>query len=44
MLKIAGYKKDIINRAVAECGVDWNEHALIKARDIKDRMYLGEIS
>ena len=37
MLKIAGYKKDIINRAVAECGVDWNEHALIKARDIKDR-------
>lgn len=37
LLKISGYKKDIINRAVAECGINWNEHALIKARDIKDR-------
>lgn len=34
-LKLRGYKTDIINRAIVECKVNWNEHAAIRARDIK---------
>lgn len=34
-----GYKKDIINRAISECGVDWNNHALILARIYDGKHY-----
>ena len=35
-LKIKGYKRDIIDRAIDDCNVDWKNHALILAKACKN--------
>lgn len=38
-LEELGYKKDVINRALSDGGIDWNNHALILARIYFDKNY-----
>lgn len=38
-LKVAGYKSGIIDTAISNCNVDWNEHAVIFANGYKGLKY-----
>lgn len=43
-LEVLGYKKDVINRALSEVKVDWNNHALVNAKyyaSILSKTYSG---
>lgn len=44
LLKIKGYKNDVIDRAIDECNVSWNDHALILAKIYLSKNYgIGQI-